>query len=372
MPDNEVNGWDHAIEKAPVGVFRTTAQGRFLFANQELASIFGYDTPAELLEKIKDIGRDLLRDSNQRAEVLALLDEHGHVNNYVYEAKAKDKTVRFVSFSARKVQDSDGDFYYEGFMLDITEQKLAEDRLKNILGEIQGMAYRCKPAHPWEMIWVSDGCRELTGYHKEDIEKQKPIYGDLIWETHQHEVSHTVGEAIESNTTFTLVYPIRTSNKEKKWVFERGRAVRDENNKVLYLEGVVQNYNEDRDWYQREHQEIEIKNLHQNLYLRREMWWAVIVVFTIANLTMVSIIIEMAVSGSLSEHSFVYCFGLTVGEMAAIMFTITKYIFPFKKGSEKEPQEGDKSDGTAEPYPNDFQEDEPDKPKPKREKVPKK
>ena len=84
MSTIQSDGWDQAIEKAPIGVFRTNPQGRFLFANQELARIFGYDSPAELLDGVKDIAKDLLRKPKQREEVLARLDEDGQVTDFLY------------------------------------------------------------------------------------------------------------------------------------------------------------------------------------------------------------------------------------------------------------------------------------------------
>jgi len=330
------NSWDEAIKQAPIGVFRSTAKGKIVFANQELARIFGYESAEELIEQVKDISKDLFRYPRQREELLEALMERGEIRDYVYEAKAKDKTVRFVAISARKVEDADRDIHLEGFMHDVTEKQTAE----NILAEIQGIAYRCKPASPWQMEWVSTGCRELTGYAKEAIEDQRPEYGDLIFDTHQKEVSKIIEAAIEKNTTFTLIYPIRTSNAEKKWVFERGRAVRDGNDHVTHLEGVIQNYNSHQNakWYQRERQEMRLRDLNQNLYLRRAMWWAVFVVFSLANLTMLGIVLAKEIAGSLGEQTFVYCFGATVAEMAAIALLMARNLFASHEAMKPGPQ----------------------------------
>jgi PAS domain S-box-containing protein len=363
MPVTECTGWDVTIEKAPIGVFRTSAKGGFLYANPALAKMFGYDSPAELVEEVKDIAKDLLRKPKQREEVLSLLNEFGQVRDFLYEAQAKDKSLRFVSFSARKVEEADGSYYFEGFMHDVTEKKLAEDRLNKLLTEIQGMAYRCEPQHPWRMNWVSDGCRELTGYRKDDLEKQTPVYGNIIWDTHAGEVANIVQSAIEKNTTFTLIYPIRTSQGEKKWVFERGRAVRDEMNNVIYLEGVIQNYNDDSDWYQRERHEAEIKNELQNQKLRRAMWWTVIAQFIVANLVILGVVIAKAAEKDISDAALAALFAGTVGELAAIVFVIVKYVFPSKSENTevaradvtpKGERKGEKPNGTEGPYPDAF------------------
>jgi HTH-type transcriptional regulator, bacterioopsin transcriptional activator and related proteins len=331
MPMIDTAGWDEAIKKAPIGVFRTNHDGGFVYANTALAKIFGYDSAEELVDEVQDIAKDLLKDPAQRQEVLALLDEQGQVRDFVYQAQLKDRTIRFVSFSARKVSDEqNGKFYYEGFMHDVTEQKLAEARLNTILTEIQGMAYQCEPNHPWEMKWVSDGCRELTGYYKEDFENNFPAYGDIIWDsTHQDEVAKRIDEAIKKNTTYTLIYPIRTAQGEKKWLFERGRAVRDEKGKVIYLEGVIQNYNnEDREGFERERHENEMRNERQNQNLRRVMGWAIVVQFIVANLVILGVVLWRA--ETISDGSLAAFFAATVAELAAIIFLVFKYLFPTK------------------------------------------
>lgn len=359
MPMIETSGWDEAIKKAPIGVFRTNPEGAFVYANSALAKIFGYDSAEELVEEVQDIAKDLLKDANQRQEVLALLDEHGHVRDFVYQAHTKDRTIRFVSFSARKVTDEeDGKSYYEGFMHDVTEQKLAEARLNTILTEIQGMAYQCEPTHPWQMKWVSYGCRELTGYYKEDFEKNYPAYGDIIWDqSHKEEIAKRIDEAIKKNTTYTLIYPIRTAQGEKKWLFERGRAVRDEKGKVIYLEGVIQNYNnEDRDWFERERHENEMRNERQNQNLRRVMGWAIIVQFIVANLVILGVVLWRA--GTISDESLAAFFAGTVAELAAIIFLVFKYLFPSKNEknlAEQRPENAPKpiDDDVKDPLPEE-------------------
>lgn len=332
MAEAEFSSWDQAIENAPIGVFRSDRGGRILYANPALARMFGYKSPEELQDQVRDIARDLLRRPEQREEVLEELERFGIINDYIYDIVTKDGGQRFVSFSAKKVDRPGGDHYFEGFVHDVTEKRLAESRLNDLLAEIQGFAYRCEPRHPWNMEWVSDGCRELTGYSKEALENRMPAYGDLIWPTHVKDVADSVQEAIDRNTTFTLIYPIRTSQGEKKWVFERGRAVRDNENKILYLEGVVQNYNDDRDWYQHERQEIEMTNERQNQTLRRFMWWTIVVQFIAANFIILGVVVAKCLNRqtNISDTLITALFAGTVGELAAILFIIVKYVFPPK------------------------------------------
>ena len=53
------------------------------------------------------------------------------------------------------------------------------DRLETLLKNLPGMAYRCLNLKHWPMDFVSDGCFELCGYHRHEIESQQVLWGDL-------------------------------------------------------------------------------------------------------------------------------------------------------------------------------------------------
>ena len=56
------------VELAPVGIFHSTVEGKFLVVNEAFARMLGYDSPAELLRM--DIPRDLYFDPKYREQIL--------------------------------------------------------------------------------------------------------------------------------------------------------------------------------------------------------------------------------------------------------------------------------------------------------------
>lgn len=62
------------LMNAPIGVFSSTPEGSFVYANIALARIFGYESPQELIDVVGNIGKALYVDPEDRAEILRLLE----------------------------------------------------------------------------------------------------------------------------------------------------------------------------------------------------------------------------------------------------------------------------------------------------------
>ena len=119
------------ITNASIGIFQSTPEGCFLFANPALAWMYGYETPEEIVETISDIGRQLHFCAADRETFRQVLEAHGQVDNYEYMARRRDGSVFWASKSARVVRDHEGSIlYYEGFTTDITDRKGIEAALR--------------------------------------------------------------------------------------------------------------------------------------------------------------------------------------------------------------------------------------------------
>ncbi|HDQ40061.1 MAG TPA: PAS domain S-box protein [Desulfonatronum sp.] len=118
------------LDHAPIGVFTSTPEGRYISANPALARMYGYESPEELIESITDIGTQVYADPEDRKEFIRLLEEHGEVTNHESRFRSKDGTVFWVSRNARVVEDKDGLIVaYQGFTTYITERKRVEEAL---------------------------------------------------------------------------------------------------------------------------------------------------------------------------------------------------------------------------------------------------
>lgn len=114
-------------ENSVEGIFQTTRDGHFLSANPALARIYGYNSPEEVVAALTDIEHQLYVDPTRRDEFSRLMREHGAVSGFESQVHRKDRSVIWISESARTVTNANGEFcYYEGIVEDITVRKQAE------------------------------------------------------------------------------------------------------------------------------------------------------------------------------------------------------------------------------------------------------
>jgi len=115
------------VEWAPVGIFQTTTDGRFLMVNQRLSEMLGYDSIGDLQKR--NIGADVYVELTNRQAIINRFGTDGFVFNEKCKWKKKDEAQIWISLTAHAVKDKAGSIqYFEGFVFDITQQKFAEEK----------------------------------------------------------------------------------------------------------------------------------------------------------------------------------------------------------------------------------------------------
>jgi two-component system sensor histidine kinase ChiS len=126
------------FENAVEGIFQSSPEGHLLNVNPAYAELFGYDSPAAMLQSIQEVSGQLYVDPLRRNEFKRLLNERGEIRDFEFQAYKRDLTPIWVSVWARAVKDSqDAVLYYEGNCIDITERKQQEESWKRQLEELQ-------------------------------------------------------------------------------------------------------------------------------------------------------------------------------------------------------------------------------------------
>jgi diguanylate cyclase (GGDEF)-like protein/PAS domain S-box-containing protein len=118
------------FDGVPVGLYRTTPEGRMLDANAALVRILGYPSREDLMEVNV---RDLYLDPADRHEWQAVLEsgERAAVQTFEAQLRRQHGTVIWARFSLRAVRDDAGRIVrYEGALEDITGRRQAEEALR--------------------------------------------------------------------------------------------------------------------------------------------------------------------------------------------------------------------------------------------------
>nr|WP_321296929.1 EAL domain-containing protein [uncultured Sphaerochaeta sp.] len=240
--------------QAPMGITishgKNPADGRIseLFnVNPKFVEITGRDK-----EELKELGwasithpDDLVKDM----EYFTQLQEE-KISSYSMEKRylKPDGSYVWVDMVVAPLALANGhDYNHICLVQDITQRKGFEQSLKEsersksvLLSHLPGMAYRCKHDRQWTMLFVSEGCRDLTGYEPESLVSNRDLsFNDLIVDSYQEVINREWERTLALHVPFRYEYEIITSSGERKWVWEMGQGVYDEHDQVQALEGII-------------------------------------------------------------------------------------------------------------------------------------
>lgn len=119
------------VENAVGGIYQVSMDGRCLSANPALADMLGYDTPAQLIEEMSDVSRQLYVSQADRYRFLQMVEKKGALRNFETRIRKRNGYQIWVNENARAVYDEDGHIrYFEGSMEDISARKAFEIELR--------------------------------------------------------------------------------------------------------------------------------------------------------------------------------------------------------------------------------------------------
>src|SRR5450830_709669 len=117
----------------------------------------------------------------------------------------------------------------------------SEERYRTMIGNLPGFVYRCENDRHWTMSFISDGCRDITGYAPEDfLHNKKLTFNDIIRQDYRERVWVNVQDCLQQKKAFQHEYPIVVASGETDhWVWERGRGIFSDAGQLLYIEGFI-------------------------------------------------------------------------------------------------------------------------------------
>jgi PAS domain S-box-containing protein len=167
---------------------------------------------------------------------------------YEYKIVHKSGDIRWIHQRNYLVKNENNEpIAIEGMAMDVTEGKNAREALEEskrtlstLLGNLPGMAYRCINKEDWEMLFVSEGSRTLTGYKPDELVGNRVVdYGSIVHPLDREYVWEKVQKSLRLKNHFEIEYKIIARNGEEKWVWERGVNVADDIEGKSVIEGFI-------------------------------------------------------------------------------------------------------------------------------------
>jgi PAS domain S-box-containing protein len=113
------------FENVPIGIYRTTPDGRIVDSNPALVKMLGFSSFADLAKR--NLEKEYSNAGSKRADFIKRLEQEGEVRGLEAVWKKKDGSPIHVRENAKMVRSEDGQVYFEGTVEDITQSKLAEE-----------------------------------------------------------------------------------------------------------------------------------------------------------------------------------------------------------------------------------------------------
>lgn len=170
--------------------------------------------------------------------------------NMEYRIYSKDEKIRWVNERTFIQRNQKGEVtYFQGVVLDITEQKKSEEKLEKVLkmqkvlttiiNNSPAVVFLWKDEKYWPATFVSENVVQF-GYTVDDFISQEVLYGKIIHPDDLKRVEEELERNIQKgDVSFNSEYRIFTKAGDLRWVNERTFIQREEDGNVTCFQGIV-------------------------------------------------------------------------------------------------------------------------------------
>lgn len=194
------------VDNALIGLYKTDERGAFIYANKKVAQIFGFVSSQAFLEKVPNIEM-LYANTADRRKLLSHIENKGIINMAEVEFKRPDGQIVWVSVSGRKKVGEEAGKTYEGFMVDITDKKMAVDALNESETRFRQLVAQASEAfflHDFQGNIIDVNCQawESLGYSHDELLTMNVLDIDIEIRDKQHQLKYW--EKLEAHEYITF------------------------------------------------------------------------------------------------------------------------------------------------------------------------
>lgn len=161
------------FENAPIGIFRSSLDAKFLSANPAVAKILKYASAKEMIGAVNrtNIVEAVYLEPDRRPEIVATVLADGEWHAFEERFRCKDDSIVTCDFYLRAIFEGSNCIELNGFIENVTERKQAEDSLRLIKCCVDHAYMSIFLVSPIDLkiLYANDYmCRDL-GYAREEI-----------------------------------------------------------------------------------------------------------------------------------------------------------------------------------------------------------
>jgi len=125
------------FQRVPVGLYRSTPEGKILEANRAMADLLGFP---DLQTLVQTPAHALFVEPQKRKEQINRLMREGEIREDEIQLRRFDRRVIWVRDTARMVRDPEsGEVYFDGSLVDITESRRAMEEIRRRVERLRAL-----------------------------------------------------------------------------------------------------------------------------------------------------------------------------------------------------------------------------------------
>ncbi|EAR62545.1 bifunctional diguanylate cyclase/phosphodiesterase [Neptuniibacter caesariensis] len=238
------------VEDFPIMICTYKPGGEIIFVNQSYCKLFGRTSE----DLVGSNFLDLIPEGDRPALISNISGLNTSKPTFVNEHRVilPGDNIGWQRWTNRAIFNRQGEIEsYQSIGEDITQRMIqeralesSEAQLSTLIGNLPGVAFQCLNNRNWTMLYLSDRCEEIFGYTAESLIKSRYCsYAQLIEPGYREYVWAAVQNSLKTQTPYKVLYKLKHSSGESRWMEEQGRGVSTDST-GLTIEGYIEDVTE--------------------------------------------------------------------------------------------------------------------------------